>query len=93
MTPERWEEVKAVLHAALERPPRERGVFVEAACSTDPALRREVDSLLAAHDGATDQLPAHPLRGLVDAVTLRHASIVPREGGNHLVRRRAVGGC
>lgn len=46
MTPERWQEVKAVLDGALERAPSERAAFVVAACGEDEELREEVDSLL-----------------------------------------------
>jgi len=49
MTPERWQEVKDLLAVALERPPQERPSYLDKACS-EPALRREVESLLAAHD-------------------------------------------
>ena len=49
MTPERWQEVKEKLAAALERPPEDRGVYLDQAC-TEPALRREVESLIAAHE-------------------------------------------
>ena len=49
MTPERWQEVKKVMAAALERPPQERSPYLDQACS-EPTLRREVESLLAAHD-------------------------------------------
>lgn len=47
MTPERWEQVKAVLDGALETGPAERAAFVAAACGEDPELRAEVESLLA----------------------------------------------
>ena len=49
MTPERWQELKNILAAALERRPQERSSYLDQACS-EPALRREVESLLAAHD-------------------------------------------
>ena len=49
MTPERWREVKKVLAAALERAPQERSAYLDQACS-EPALRREVESLLVVHD-------------------------------------------
>ncbi|MEO0323077.1 MAG: serine/threonine-protein kinase [Myxococcota bacterium] len=47
MTPERYGEVKALVVAALERPPSERARFVRDAAGDDEALRREVVSLLA----------------------------------------------
>jgi eukaryotic-like serine/threonine-protein kinase len=48
VTPERWQEVKKVLAGALERAPEERRAYLDQAC-TEPALRREVESLIAAH--------------------------------------------
>jgi eukaryotic-like serine/threonine-protein kinase len=47
--PERWQEVKKVLAGALERTPPERRAYLDQACSDD-SLRREVESLVAAHE-------------------------------------------
>ncbi len=49
MTPERWQEVKKLLAAALEREPAERSTYLDRVC-TQPSLRREVESLIAAHE-------------------------------------------
>jgi eukaryotic-like serine/threonine-protein kinase len=49
MTPERWQEVKLLLAAALERPPEERRAYLDESCS-DASMRREVESLIAAHE-------------------------------------------
>ena len=49
MEPTRWQEIDRLLDAALERAPGERAAFLAAACQDDEALRREVESLLAAH--------------------------------------------
>ena len=51
MTPERWQDVKRVLAGALERTPEERHAYLDKACS-EPDLRREVESLIAAHEQA-----------------------------------------
>jgi serine/threonine-protein kinase len=51
MTPERWQQVKAVFSEALEQPPAERTAFLDRACANDDALRGEVASLLAAAEG------------------------------------------
>src|SRR5437763_1289106 len=48
--PARWRNVKEILHGALDRPVGERAAFLDAACGGDDALRREVDSLLAASE-------------------------------------------
>jgi eukaryotic-like serine/threonine-protein kinase len=52
MTPERWQQVKGVLHQALEIAPDERSAFLDSARWTDHSLRREVESLLSLNDEA-----------------------------------------
>jgi serine/threonine protein kinase/Tol biopolymer transport system component len=50
---ERWETVRRVFTEALERAAGdERARFLDSACAGDPALRREVESLLASHGRA-----------------------------------------
>ena len=46
MNPERWRKIEEVYHAALERAESQRATFLEEACTGDPALRDEVESLL-----------------------------------------------
>ncbi len=46
MTPERWQQIRDVLEKALDLAPNERSAFLEQACSSDPSLRREVETLL-----------------------------------------------
>ena len=50
MTPERWRQVEELFHSAQGREPAGRAALLDAACGGDEALRREVESLLAAHD-------------------------------------------
>jgi serine/threonine protein kinase/tetratricopeptide (TPR) repeat protein len=50
MTPERWQQIHDVLEKALELAPAERSAFLNQACSSDAALRQEVDTLLASSD-------------------------------------------
>ena len=52
MTPERWRIIDQVLDVALACDPARRDAVVADACAGDDALRREVESLLAAHDRA-----------------------------------------
>ncbi|PYU35025.1 MAG: hypothetical protein DMG31_04775 [Acidobacteria bacterium] len=59
MKPERWQEVKKVLAAALEREPGERGAYLDQAC-TEPLLRREVESLIAAHEQGESSFMEQP---------------------------------
>jgi Tol biopolymer transport system component len=47
-----WERVRELFQAAVEQPVATRDAFLSAECNGDEALRREVLSLLAAHDAA-----------------------------------------
>jgi eukaryotic-like serine/threonine-protein kinase len=62
MSPEEWQQVKNVFHAARALPVRERAAYVETVCAGDVALREEVEALLAADDETGDFLaqPALP---------------------------------
>ena len=63
MTPERWQKVRDILEQALELAPEKRGRFLDVACSSDPALRDEVQSLLYANDEAASEfLESPPVR-------------------------------
>jgi serine/threonine protein kinase/tetratricopeptide (TPR) repeat protein len=54
MHPERWNRVKEIFAAALEREVALRAAYVEQACVGDDELRTEVVSLLQAHETAGD---------------------------------------
>jgi eukaryotic-like serine/threonine-protein kinase len=60
MTPERWEKVSELFHAAAELHPAERDQFLTVACGGDRELRTEVESLLAAESQAGDFI-ANPI--------------------------------
>jgi len=61
MTPERWQRVKTIFQAAIQRPPGERSAFLGTACGGDEGLRIEVEALLASHEkeGSFIDSPAH----------------------------------
>jgi len=48
MTPERWEQIRDLLHSAMQMEAKKRQVFLDQRCSKDPTLRQELDRLLAA---------------------------------------------
>src|ERR1700752_206855 len=50
MTPERWQQGKAIFNSAIMYRPEERSSFISQACSGDDALRSEVESLIASHE-------------------------------------------
>jgi serine/threonine-protein kinase len=64
VTPERWQQIKAVLEEALEREGSERAGFLDAACQGDDELRREVESLAASETEIGDfiETPVYRIR-------------------------------
>ena len=60
MTPERWQQIKAVLAEAMDMPTGERDAFIEQASGSDTDLRREVRSLLAVAQATEDGAVASP---------------------------------
>ena len=89
MTPDRWNQVKELMDAALEVAPRHRAAFVAERSAGDEELRQEVLSLLESHEDAGDFLedPA------VDIKPKPQADLVgTRVGAYELVRELGRGG-
>lgn len=62
MTPERWQQIKALLDAVGQVPRTERISYLERVCASDAKLRAEVETFLAAGDEAgTDFLNTPPI--------------------------------
>src|SRR5947207_760423 len=86
MTPERWEQVGKLYQAALALQPAERETFLDDACRDDKALRREVESLLAAEDGAGSFLAAGAMKDAAKMlVEDRSLSLIGKELGHYQV--------
>ncbi|HZS09090.1 MAG TPA: protein kinase [Blastocatellia bacterium] len=49
-SPDRLQKIEELFHAARELEPQQRAGFLSQACADDPALRAEVESLLAEHE-------------------------------------------
>jgi serine/threonine-protein kinase len=95
MTPDRWRTVDAILQAALACEPSRRDAVISVACGGDEALRREVDSLLAAHvDDADDFLerPAAEVLGVPEPPPLAARLAKALEGRYVIEREIARGG-
>lgn len=60
MTPESWQRIKQIFHLALQYEPERRGAFLSVECGDDELLRKEVESLISAHerDGSFIDSPA-----------------------------------
>jgi serine/threonine protein kinase len=51
MTPERWQQIRELLHSALQLEPAQRPAYLDRHCSSDLMLRKDVDSFVAAEEG------------------------------------------
>jgi hypothetical protein len=56
VTPERFHEIEAVFDAVADAPAEERAALLDRLCEGDAELRAEVESLLAASIGATEEI-------------------------------------
>lgn len=63
MTPARWQQAKEIFSQALEYDPHQRSAFLAKVCGDDEAMRREVETLIAAHQepGSFIDSPAYAL--------------------------------
>jgi hypothetical protein len=52
MIPQRWNEIKEKLHAALALEPEQRHSYLNEVAAENPELRQELESLIASHDQA-----------------------------------------
>ena len=64
MTPERFQRVSEIYHAALDQPAVQRAAFLAQVCSSDAELRKEVESLLAADANAGPFMAVSPERAI-----------------------------
>lgn len=74
MTPEQWERIEGLYHAAYLRPPDERAAYLVEACPDDDALRRQVQALLN-DTGSADRFPAEPVLNPSVPLTPGHAPV------------------
>src|SRR5215207_1575757 len=85
MRAERFRQVDALFAAALEAAPAERAALLGAACAGDAELRREVESLLAAHERAGDFIETHALEAAARAQARQLAGGVGRLVGHYQI--------
>ena len=90
MTHEEWQRVKTVVADAAELPPAERMAFVARQCSDDPALRLEVESVLA-HAGDRFERAADAMGGAAES-NAEESLKGARLGAYEIVREIGRGG-
>src|SRR5215469_10143624 len=79
LTPGRWQRARDVLHEAMEMDERERSVFLDSQCASDPSLRAELRELLDAEGELGSSFLEEP--AIAHAVSATeasgHTSILP----------------
>src|SRR5215510_531508 len=92
MTPERWQQIKAVLEEALERDPLARESYLEEACAGDSALRSEVEALIDSHARSSDFIESPAYELLADSLTQTGLGPGTSIGPYEIIRRLGSGG-
>src|SRR6185295_16539220 len=82
MKPDRWQKVKQIFQAAMDRAPSERDVFVSDACAGDDELRQEVESLMSS-DGRSGTF--------LDSPAYEAAAEIIVDGKSGLKKGRTIG--
>jgi tetratricopeptide (TPR) repeat protein/class 3 adenylate cyclase len=87
-----WPRLREILGSALELPSGERAAFLDRACAGRPTLRRELDSLLAAHGrpGVLDRPLA--LAAPAPAAASEPAPALERSAPHYRILERVGGG-
>ncbi len=77
MNPDRWQKIDELLDQALELAAEHRASFLKEACADDEELRREVESLLAAHERSGSFIETNPAGGMVAAFSKQYLQAPP----------------
>ncbi|MDX2044080.1 MAG: protein kinase [Acidobacteriota bacterium] len=64
MTPDQWKKIDELLDAALDLPSERHAAYLDEVCEGDEELRRELSSLLAAHEKAGSFIETTPAEGI-----------------------------
>ncbi len=93
MTPQRWQEVKAALHEAMQLAPGARLAYLDEISTDDPELRLELEALLAANDELSEGFLSEPavLAAIADG-ELPDPLIGTRVGPYQIVEEIGTGG-
>src|SRR4051812_48288588 len=75
MTPQRWQKVKEIFQAALNRAPSERAAFVAEASGGDDLVRQEVESLISSDGHSGTFLDAPVYEAAADLIVEEHSGL------------------
>lgn len=81
--PQSWQRVKEVFEGALSREGAERQAFLDRECGSEPALRREVESLLRSYEVAGSFMEAPAVAQAADSLAGSEQKLVPGQRVKH----------
>ncbi len=91
-----WERLRALFEAAVALPPKDRAAFLTDRVNGDTAIRREVESLIAAHEAAGGFLREPTRHGFIDVIETNIRPMVltagTRLGAVEIVEQIGAGG-
>ena len=85
MKPERWQQIKALLQAALEREPAERPAFLDEACQGDKLLRQQVNSFIISHEQAGGFIEEPAFEVMAESLQNKQTELVGQTLGHYRV--------
>jgi eukaryotic-like serine/threonine-protein kinase len=89
MTPELWQRLKPLFHAALKKDPQDRAAFIQGACGDDRELRTNLKHLIEAEEQGTRTIDT-PLVDLHDPLALGLLGVDGPTIGQTISRYRIV---
>ena len=92
MTPEQWEKINEIYHAALELEPANRKVFLDEQCGQDEALRSEIESLLLAGEQAGSFIAEHVIKDVALLLESETSLIGKLFGSYKIIHKIGTGG-
>ena len=95
LSPESWQRLEPILDRVFELPPEERAAYLDQACAADPQLRRDAETLLAAHRDSTSFLEAPAAAVLLadhEIEAAANSRIGTTIGAYRIVRELGAGG-
>ncbi len=90
ISPQRWQQVKAIFQDVIELSPQERAQFLAAVCAEDQTLRLQVERMIAADDSANSFMESSPMHHLLE--TAQQVTIGQTLGPYQITDKLGVGG-
>jgi serine/threonine protein kinase/TolB-like protein/Flp pilus assembly protein TadD len=93
MNAERWQQIKSLLQAALDREPAERPAFLEEACKGDKLLRQQVNSFIISHEQSDSFIEEPAFEVMAESLENNQAEVLGRTLGHYkILDQIGVGG-